>query len=166
MQKAYALRPDYEDTFVGGSVITGHEGGMLNITEALGEGDGQIKTDDQVLQSLLENYYGAHGLMFDVFTVDEETGEQTKVESHQPPNVGITAPAPGPPSPPNPDAPQGSAGSAPPAEHGDQASGYEGLTVKELQEIATEREIQFNTRASKDELISALENDDNEGDDS
>jgi hypothetical protein len=160
-ERAYTLRPEYEGTLVGGTVVTGSEGGMLNVVDALDEGDGKIVTDDLVLQSVLENYYGEFGLVFVTNTVEEDGSLTPLPEAeivHQPPHLaapglagqearreaGLTA------------------GSVPSAQHDESQSAYDGLTVPELEDTARERGLEVKAHSKKSELIEALEANDAE----
>lgn len=158
--KAYKLRAELADSFVGGSVIDGVNCGTIDLKAALDEGGGVIITDSVHLQTLMESYYGILNdwptLVFDAHLVDPETGEQTKIE---PPVQAPIATAP------RPDligapAPVGDPNDPSSPIHGD--SGYSGLTPEELQDIATERGLKIPKGATDDDIISILETNDEE----
>jgi hypothetical protein len=76
--KAYKLRPEFEDTFVGGSVITGATCQSMDLRYEIDKA-GQIITSDAVFQSILENYYGQRDgkniRIFQAFEINPETGD-------------------------------------------------------------------------------------------
>lgn len=160
MQRAYTLSSAYKDTLVGGTVITGHEAEMMDIMQELEAGDGKIVTEDAVLQSVLEGYYGADGLVFEVSTVDDETGELKPIETHQPP-VPQGTEAVVHPKPPTPTG--GMAPDLPAGPGDDSSSGYDGLPLDELRDIASERDIKFAKNATEQDLVQLLEADDDKG---
>lgn len=162
--KAYKLRSELADSFVGGSVISGFDRGTVDLKEALEQGDGVIMTANPHLQGILDNYYGTVDgklmLVFDAFSVDSQTGEQTKID---PPVVGATAKAPRPdliepplikvqPSDPN-----------DPSSPVHQHDGYAGLKLSELEDIATERGLEYPAGASDEDIIAILEAHDEKG---
>lgn len=189
--KAYKLRPEYEGTLVGGSVITGTDCGTMDIPTALAEGNGQIETDDHVLQGILENYYGMHdgapSLIFQTLVrapngayIPEELAGPARSPVH--PSILQANPVSQNKSPQDPPAPPAQIGEAaltgdvgdttPPAgerltedapvEHGDSEGGYGGLTVSELQDIISERGLLSPRGATKATLVAVLEDHDNE----
>jgi len=68
-KRAYTLSEEYKNVGVDGHITTGVEGKGVNIQDLLKEGNGEIITEDPMFQSVLENYYGASGLVFDVANV-------------------------------------------------------------------------------------------------
>jgi hypothetical protein len=107
--RAYTLRPEYEGSLVGGTMITGVDCAAMDVRKELDE-HGQIVTSDGVLQSILENYYGMVDgkplRIFQMAIVDPETGVGTKVPlvgdpdhetpAVQPPRPDLAARAPKP----------------------------------------------------------------------
>lgn len=153
MRKAYKLRPEYEGTLVGGSVITGTDAGVMDIKQALEEHDGEIVTDDAVLQSILENYYGSEGLMFDVAQVTEDDERVPLASPLENPGPPHSQPAGAP-------IQQGTtAAEELIAQHGNE-SPYATFTVDELKDTMNDRGLEFKAKATKDELVASLEADD------
>lgn len=191
-KKAYTLRPEYEGTLVGGSVITGVDCGSMDIMEEIAK-NGKIVTDDTVFQGILENYYGISGgqpvRIFEAAMIDPETGVLTHV-----PLIGDADHQGASTAPPRPDllaaVPEGASGADvspdtvqtadaggsdtapadPPATEDpgaagaqhEEGSGYDGLMVAELQDIIAERGLAAPSSATKAVLISILEDHDNE----
>lgn len=147
--RAYKLRPEYKDAVVGGRFRTGPET-EADLKELLDAGSGEIVTDDPGFQGVLENFFGTHGLMFEIEEVGEE-GDRTPVELEAP--VQVVAPATA--------ATGATAASVPGAEHGEGGSEYDGLTYDELVSTARERRLAVSANATQEEVVQILENDDN-----
>lgn len=160
MEKAYTLREAYKDVFIGGHVTTGVEGQGVDLQDLLEEGGGEIKTDDPVFQSILENYYGGEGLVFDVHQVDGEERIPVQAVGEGPP-IAVGNPAPSVETPPM--AGAGTAAATPEAQHGEESE-YAKMPVSELRETVRERGIDNPSigNAKKDELIAMLEADDSQ----
>lgn len=150
MLKAYTLRSEYEGKLVGATCVSGPDGVSIDVLEELDANDGQITTDDFVLQSVLENLYAADGLLLDAHVVDSE-GNLSKLENPgpslpQPETASAMSELPTPP-------PQGEA-----PQHGE--GGYHDMPKEELKEVATDRGLAYKANASKPELVAMLEESD------
>lgn len=162
MLLAYTLRPPYRETLVGGVVTTGQDGALLDIKQTLEDNDGEIRTDDNVLQAVLDNYHGADGLVFEASVVEDD-GSRTALKPAEPivPQMPDLSGA-------QVDS-SGHAASAAPAreEPADGApvhpeSGYSGLTDDELKQLLDERKLPYDEDDDSDTLIDTLEAHDEE----
>jgi hypothetical protein len=59
--KAYELRAEFKDTYVGGQLAYGPDSHSFDVAEALEKGEGRIVTDDEMLQTALESLDGGDG---------------------------------------------------------------------------------------------------------
>lgn len=150
--RAYTLKDPYVGKLVGASCPAGPDGQSMDIMQALQDGNGAITTEDNVIQSVLENIYGGHGLLFDVHDVDPETGAHSLIVKQEP-------------GPPAPHLMEGAAATGtadlPDAVHAD--SGYAGMPLEELKQTATERGLKIKASAIEQDVIDALEKSDQEG---
>lgn len=156
--RVYKLRPEYEGDLVGGVIRTGADS-EADIKDLLEQGGGEIPTDDPMLQSILDNYYGAHGLLLQAYAVDGEertpinpaltATQQVPAVQAQPPTAQIS-----------PSQLSARASAEQGAVHDETESQYSTFTVDQLKETLGERNVSFGARASKQELVAALEEND------
>lgn len=148
---AFALRAEYESTFVDASVAYGPLAHSFHVAEVLKQGNGSIVTDDPLLTAALHNLDGGNGPLFKTVAVGENP-VFARIPEGAMSVVDPAAPVPE---------------SAKPVEvpaqveavHG-QASEYEPLTATELKGTADERRLDVKASATKAELVAALEADD------
>lgn len=157
--RAYKLRPEYEGALVGGLIRTGADS-EADIKDLLDSGNGEILTEDPMLQSILDNYYGAHGLLLQAYAVDGESREPIDVTITTSTVVSVPV-ASAPPAGGDQSAAAGqSASNVPNAQHDTTQSDYATFTVEELRDTLAERGVAFSARANKQELVAALDEND------
>jgi len=162
---AFALRAEYEASFIDATVAYGPDAHTFHVRAALDAGGAKIITDDPLLSAGLRNLDGGNGPLLKTVAV----GDSPVIA--QIPDGAVPAVAPGTPTPVSAQ-PELAAALAEPvevpeqtaAEHGDRASEYETLPRAELEDELENRGVNYDTQATNAELVAALEANDNQED--